>query len=338
MPNAVSSILRAATRRPDEPLNILTFPTHERFESCFGLLSHQFYAYRAPGIKDWNWQYAPLPNNYTLFDPEEAEAQVPPDLDFDVVLSQNKFGQYQIAHQFSVGCHIPLVSLEHTLPHPGWNPMQTAQLRDQRGHMNVFLSEYSADAWGWGEDAIIIPPGIDTEAFTPEWALPRQGVILSVVNDWINRDWACGFRLWQKVTHGLPVFVLGDTPGLSKPAKDHAELLGVYRQCQVFLNTSLHSTCPFTLLEAMACGCAVVSTATTMIPQVVKDGVNGYVSNDPEVLAARCKELLADPEKCRRLGEAARKTIEDKYSFRRMAHDWDVVLRKAAEITVTGMI
>ena len=32
MPNAIASITRAATRREGEPLNILTCPTHERFE------------------------------------------------------------------------------------------------------------------------------------------------------------------------------------------------------------------------------------------------------------------------------------------------------------------
>ena len=33
MPNAMSSILRASTRDPNEKLNVLTFPTHERYET-----------------------------------------------------------------------------------------------------------------------------------------------------------------------------------------------------------------------------------------------------------------------------------------------------------------
>jgi glycosyltransferase involved in cell wall biosynthesis len=336
VPNATSSILRAATRRPDESLNILTFPTHERYESGLAQSGHSFYAYRAPGIKDWNRVYAPLPKNYTLFDQRLGEAQIPLDLDFDIVLSQNKFGQFPIAKRISETCHIPLISLEHTLPHPGWNEMHIAQLRGQKGHINIFLSEYSKAAWGWDSEAVIIAPGIDTEMFTPESALQLQPVILSVVNDWINRDWACGFNLWKTVTKDLKVMVLGDTPGLSKAARTTEELVATYRQCQVFLNTSLISTAPFTLLEAMACGSAVVSTASTMIPQIVQDGVNGFCSNDPVVLRRRCEQLLADPELCRRLGREARKTMVEKYSFVRMASDWDAVLRMASSIVVTG--
>ena len=51
MPNVMSSILRASTRKPDEKLNILTFPTHERYETGLAKTEHNFYAYRAEGIK-----------------------------------------------------------------------------------------------------------------------------------------------------------------------------------------------------------------------------------------------------------------------------------------------
>ena len=50
MVSPVSSITRAATRKINEPLNILTFPTHERYESMMAKCGHNFYAYRAEGI------------------------------------------------------------------------------------------------------------------------------------------------------------------------------------------------------------------------------------------------------------------------------------------------
>lgn len=333
MPKAISSILRAATRKADEPLNVLSFATHERQNQGLAQSGHNFYFYQAPGIKTWNFQFAPLPPNITLFNPDDGDSQVPLDLDFDVILSQNKFGQFPVAHRLARAWHVPLVSLEHTLPHPSWQPMHIDQLNQMRGDMNVFLSEYSVNAWNWKGQAVIVPPGIDTEAFTPEFAMPLQPTILSVVNDWKNRDAFCGYNLWLRVTHGLPVTIFGDNPGLSKPARNHEELLSAYRRCQVFLNTSLVSTCPFTLLEAMSSGAAVLSTATTMIPTIIKDSVNGYISNDPDVLRKRCEELLADPEKCRELGRAARATIEEGFSFRQMAACWDATLRVASDIT-----
>ena len=51
MPTKMSSIIRGATRTPVEKLNILTFPTHERYETMLCKTGHNFYAYRAEGIK-----------------------------------------------------------------------------------------------------------------------------------------------------------------------------------------------------------------------------------------------------------------------------------------------
>jgi len=330
VPNAMSSILRAATRGKESPLNILTVSTHERYCSICEKLPHNFYAYCGQGLKDWNTDYAPIPSNYTILQPQ----YIPPDIDIDILLSQNKFGQFPLFREMSSKFKIPLISLEHTLPVPAWDEYQTASISQMRGHINVFLSEYSAKAWGWNDDYIIIPPGIDTDLFTPIFELPTEPVIMSVVNDWINRDWACGFRLWREVTNNLTVQVFGDTPGLSKAAPSIEYLIDAYRQARVFLNTSLVSTCPFTLLEAMACGACPVSTATTMIPQVIEDGVNGFISNDPKALRSRCIELLNNPELARQMGRKARETVVEKFSFHQMAAKWNDVFELAARVVV----
>lgn len=329
MTTPIQSILRAATRGPDEPLNILSMATHERFESCWGLTPHRFYVYRERGMKEWKTEYAPVPHNYTLL---PYNTSLPTYVDFDVVLSQSKFAQYSTAKRFAQELGIPLISLEHTLPHPNWSPIQTEQVRRLRGNVNVFLSEFSREAWGWEGDYKIVGPGIDDNIFVPKWYNEKHNIILSVVNDWINRDAFCGFRLWQQVTKDLPVFVLGDTPGLSKAAKNTQELIDTYQSCKIFLNTSLVSTAPFTLLEAMACGMAVVTTATSMIPQIVQNGVNGFCTNDPTELRKYCRMLLEDNDLCQRLGREARRTIEERYSFRQMAANWNKVFYESATI------
>jgi len=145
----LSQIIRAATREQDEKLNILTFPTHERYESMLAKTGHNFYAYRAEGIKDWNETYAKLPDNYHLLDPELEDNQIPEYVDFDLILSQNKFGQYQKAKEISHAMHLPVISLEHTLPMPQWDEGTLQQIREMRGHINLFISKYSISAWGW---------------------------------------------------------------------------------------------------------------------------------------------------------------------------------------------
>jgi glycosyltransferase involved in cell wall biosynthesis len=336
MASALGSILRAAARQPDEPLNILTFPTHERYESALARTGHVFWAVRTEGIKDWNRTYSPLPDNYHLLDPTLKDAQIPADIDFDLVLSQNKFGQYQIARRLADALHLPLVSLEHTLPVPGWPESRLQLLRTMRGDIDVFIAEYSRAAWGWGEEAAVIHHGIDTEVFRPVSGLERAPHFLSVVNDWINRDWACGYRFWQEALIGLPVRVLGDTPGLSRPARTLRELAREYASARFFVNTSLVSPVPTALLEAMASGCAVISTATCMIPEIITHDRDGLLATTPEELRRHCRALLTDPERARRLGEAARETIRERFGLARFVAEWDVLLRRASDRVYTG--
>lgn len=326
--NPLSSIIRQSTRRISDKLNILTAPTHERYESGLCQTGHNFYAFRGEGIKDWNCQYGNIPENYVLLDPAEKHLQVPNHVEFDLVLSQNKFGQFQNLQPIARLLNIPLVSLEHTLPMSVWSDEYIAQMSSMRGNVNVFISEFSLNAWNWDSrnDTTVIHHMIDTGLFQVG-GLERQSVALSIVNDWINRDHFCGFKLWQQITQDIPVRVIGDTPGLSEPAKSTEELIQAYQSSQVFLNTSLISPIPTSLLEAMSCGCACVSTATCMIPEIIQDGINGFISNDPGVLKDKVRLLLNDSKLARKLGNAARQTILDKFNKASFLCKWDNVFR-----------
>lgn len=328
MPTLLGTIMRGATRKKGEPLNILTFPTHERYETGLAKTGHNFFAYRGKGIKDWDTTYAPLPANYTLLPPEK---ELPIDIDIDIVLSQNKFGQFPIANYFAKRYHAPLISLEHTLPFKGWSKEQVNELCQMRGDANVFISEYSIKQWGYNPfESVVIHHGVDTEVFKPK-GFARKQQLLSVVNDWINRDWCCGFKIWKEITKDLPVQPVGKTPGLSQPAKDVNELVEFYNTSQVFLNTSLISPVPTALLEAMSCGCAIVTTATCMIPEIIINGVNGFASNNPAELKDFCKTLLDNPKLADKLGKAARKTIEQKFSMDKFVKEWDGLFTYIAE-------
>ncbi len=338
MPTAVSSIIRAATRQPDEPLNILDFCTHERYQTGLALTGHNFYAWRVldGSIKDWDTTYAPLPSNYSLLNPHEGIRQIPAWLDIDLILSQNKFGQFNIAKQLADQLQVPLISLEHTLPVPIWDASQLANFKKMKGNINIFISEFSRKAWGWSEDeANVIHHGIDTDIFRPLEQINKKKHVLSVVNDWVNRDWCCGFELWRNVTQSLPVFPVGKTPGLSQPARNITELVQFYNEAQIFINTSIISPVPTSLLEAMSCGSAVVSTATCMIPEIIKNGHNGYITNDPRELRRYLEMLLDNPDECVRLGTNARQTITENFNMKNFVESWNDVFNIASQLYFT---
>lgn len=333
MPSLIGTLTRAATRREGEPLNILTFPTHEAYQTGLALTGHNFYLLQGEGIKTWNAKFRPVPANHVLLNPAKENRQIPSELDFDLVLSQNKFGQFSVARQIALQLQLPIVSLEHTLPMKDWGQGELKKMRGMRGDINVFISEYSRERWGWQEsEARVIHHGIDTSLFRPGDNAARRPHALSVVNDWKNRDWCCGFSLWAEGTQGMPVRVLGDTPGLSKPAASPEELAQEYRTSLVFVNTSLVSPIPTALLEAMSSGCAVVTTGNCMIPDVVKDGENGLIANTPGEIRAAVEWLLACPGNALQMGRAARETVKMLFSMDRFIQNWNVLFEEAASL------
>ena len=121
----------------------------------------------------------------------------------------------------------------------------------------------------------------------------------------------------------LPVKVLGSSPGFSEPADSIEDLRDAYKSASVFLNTSIHSPVPTVLMEAMACGCAIVSTNNCMIPEIIQHGENGLLADTADELRASCQFLLDNPQEARRLGENARNTIKDNYSLDRFTKNWN---------------
>jgi glycosyltransferase involved in cell wall biosynthesis len=99
--------------------------------------------------------------------------------------------------------------------------------------------------------------------------------------------------------------------------KEHAEKL--LSRAAAFVLPSYAEGLPMSLLEAMAAGCPVVATRVGGIPDLITDGVDGLLvaPGDPHALAAALQRILRDPAFARQLGNAARRTIANRYTAER---------------------
>src|SRR5699024_4708192 len=105
--------------------------------------------------------------------------------------------------------------------------------------------------------------------------------------------------------------------------------------CDVFVCPSVYEPLGIVNLEAMAVGLPVVGSATGGIPEVVDDGVTGTLVPIDQVqdgtgtptdparfqadLAAALTDLATDPERARSQGLAARRRVEDHFSWEAIA-------------------
>jgi glycosyltransferase involved in cell wall biosynthesis len=81
---------------------------------------------------------------------------------------------------------------------------------------------------------------------------------------------------------------------------------------------------PNFVLEAMAHGTPVVATAVGGVPDVVTDGVTGWLvpAEDSRALADALAHALGDPDEAAGRARAARKRVEEEFSPEATANNW----------------
>lgn len=99
-----------------------------------------------------------------------------------------------------------------------------------------------------------------------------------------------------------------------------AALVQHYRQSALCVVPSVWENFPYVLLEAMACGTPVVATRTGGIPELIEDGVSGFLvpPENPRHLADTLLELLENLPLREKLGRESRKRMEEQFSVQRV--------------------
>lgn len=219
-----------------------------------------------------------------------------------------------------------------------------------RGHLHI--SEYSRTVYGHSElpSARVILGGVDTEKFAPgpsapsrDFALfvgrllPHKGVddlIRAVPEDLelqiIGRPHDAEYqRHLLELARGKTVRFRHDC--------DDAALVEAYRDALCVVLPSVYESAAGgrtrvpellgqTLLEGMACGTPAICTDVASMPEIVRDGVTGFVvpPNEPEALRAKLQDLRRDLPLVSRFGAAAREDVCVRFT-------WDAVVDRCLE-------
>ena len=95
------------------------------------------------------------------------------------------------------------------------------------------------------------------------------------------------------------------------------DIPGFLSELDVYVNSSIYEGMSNTILEAMACRLPVVATSVGGNPDVVKDGVTGWLvpPRDPASLADRILTCLRDPALAASMGAMGRSRIEERHSY-----------------------
>ncbi|MGW4538281.1 GT4 family glycosyltransferase PelF [Streptomyces chartreusis] len=180
--------------------------------------------------------------------------------------------------------------------------------------------------------------GVDPAAFPPAGPEPE-----SLTLSWAGRvdpikDLETLIRALALVRQQLPAVRLrlfGGTPRGGEAYRQRCEALAAelghgdavtfegrvddikdaYAAGNVVMLSSISEGFPFTLIEAMSCGRATVSTDVGGVREAVGDTGLVVPPRDPAAMAAAALELLGDPERRRAMGEAARLRVIEQFTL-----------------------
>ena len=102
------------------------------------------------------------------------------------------------------------------------------------------------------------------------------------------------------------------------------DMPSIYADLDLVVLTSHNEGTPVTLIEAQAAGCPVIATKVGGVPDVVIDKETGYLvpPGDARALAGAIVKILSDDS--RKLGQAGRQMVEEKFSLARQVRDIEI--------------
>jgi glycosyltransferase involved in cell wall biosynthesis len=323
----MQSLTQNVFKGQSKKYKILTFPTHEGYQSLLDKTGHEFYMLTGPNLKGWDYHTRPLPPNHYLIKTPWNETKVFEDIDF--VLVQSRDFQFDIGNSIAQQHQIPVIQIDHTQPPKNANNKQISQLSKRSNQHHVYITNFSKNSWN-DPNGMVIPHGIDTNVFKPSSRVfaERFPAGMSLVNQFASRDIFCGWEIWKQLASQCPIQLFGENPGISNSLNNVDQLCEAFNNYRCFVNTSQWSPVPLSLLEAMACGLPVVTTSKQEIPNIIQNAYNGYISNDLDILRDMIHYLINNPEKAEEMGKNARQTIIEHFSIERFVENWNNLFDK----------
>ncbi len=199
---------------------------------------------------------------------------------------------------------------------------------------------------GMKKPLMVLPNSIDTDFFKPDYdkAVKNSIVYMGRVSYEKNIDQV--IRAVSLLVDKIPdikLTIVGDGPEkgrLEEIADDLGirnhiafvgfkkgeELVEVLQRNQIFVTASKSENMPLSVLEAMACGLPIVAADSLGMPEIVRDGENGYLFEPDNIndIAEKIQQILSD-EKLRKEFAKSSREIALEYSVERFVNSLEEV-------------
>jgi len=281
----------------------------------------------------WDTRMRPLPSGARLLRLEDALKASEP---YACIVTHNITDLMDVKTLAGPRIYVIHTSLEGRLAQEGSDtPPEKARsllrryLQLVRGHA-VAVSRLKGETWGMTED--IVPFGANPDDYPAYSGELAAGLRISNLFHKRRRILMADFH--ERTFADMPVRLVGhnpDMPGV-EAAGSWAELKELLRVHRFYIHTAdprYEDGYNMATLEAMAAGMPVLGNRHPTSP--VEHGVSGFLSDDAKELAGYARRLLADRELAVRMGQAARKTVMERFHISGFLKGFRRSIRRAQE-------
>jgi hypothetical protein len=311
---------------PERALRVLTWHVHGNYLYYLTQVPHQFYLVTdAARSTHHSGRSGSLPWGNNV---HEAPVEQVASMAFDLILFQSRTAWDEEQHRILSAAQraLPRIYLEHDPPQE--HPTDTAHWVDDPQTLLVHVTHFNALMWNSRRTPTrVIEHGVLPLTKARHGGEREAGLV--VVNNLDRRGRRLGADIYEQVRDALPLTLVG--MGAERLGGDgeapHDALPLLMASHRFFFNPIRYTSLGLSVIEAMMVGMPIVGLATTELPSVIRDGENGFVDTDVERLIEAMRGLLRDPALARQLGDAARRTAQERFGIGRFVEDWSEALR-----------
>jgi Glycosyltransferase len=173
--------------------------------------------------------------------------------------------------------------------------------------------------------------GVDEELFFPSPAAPATALTACWVGNSLSKYNNKGLELIQEACARAHVELLYWDQAVSPVSRSQEWLRDyMYHKAHIYICASEYEGTPNPALEALACGLPVISTRVGNMPEIIRDGYNGYlVERSTEDIVAALRSLAGVDFS--RLRANARASILDGWTWTQQADKYARMFRQLSE-------
>jgi hypothetical protein len=242
----------------------------------------------------------------------------------DVVVLQRPAELDGLAREWLGDRRLPAVYVEHNAPQGRIADMRHPAA-DRDDLVVVHVTHFNELFWECGSTPThVIEHGVVDPGYRYSGATPRAAV---VINEARRRARVTGTDLLERFDEmGVPIDLFGmDAAALGGDDVPQHRLHDEMAQRRLYLHPIRWTSLGLSLIEAMHLGMPVVALATTEAPDAVPPAA-GVLSTRVDRLAQGARDLLADHDRAREAGLAARAAALERFGLQRFLDDWDDLL------------